>query len=470
MLLDLGERLRRAGVDVSMGEMLDAVAALGAIDVGDRPLLRAAMRSTLVKRPEDLAVFDPLFERSFQLTRGAHVPDASQVPRLGDPPPSTWRPSTGLGGPMGGSPASASTDYLEALLDALRRGDLAAMETLAAMAVGVHGSVGDPARTERYYLYRVLRALDLSTLLQQAIRADRDDAGPDASALELRLRRDELAERVEAFRRMIADEVRARLAALRPLGVDQPALTHLDDVEFLKASRRELSELRDAVRPLARKLAARVSQRRRRRARGRLDVRRTLRRSLQVGGVPLWPVHRDRRAAKPDLVLLCDVSGSVAEFANFTLSLVHAMHEEFARLRTFVFVDGVAEVTEVIAGSDHSLDPFHLVHQPGVVDGDGHSDYGKVFERFVQRYLGDAVTPATTVIITGDGRTNHRDAGVAALGQIGSRARRLYWFDPEPSEQWVDDDRAIEQYRPVCSGMFEVRTLRQLEAAVVAIV
>jgi hypothetical protein len=168
------------------------------------------------------------------------------------------------------------------------------------------------------------------------------------------------------------------------------------------------------------------------------------------------------------VVVLCDISGSVAEFARFTLMLLHALQSELAGLRSFVFVDGVAEVTDLMARSDVELDPRLLLTLPGVVVGDGHSDYRQVFERVVEVH-GDALTPASTVLVTGDARTNHRPDGAEALRELRRRTRRVYWLDPEPQADWTEGDSALVRYRPSCDGVFEVRTLAQLARAVEAI-
>ena len=225
-----------------------------------------------------------------------------------------------------------------------------------------------------------------------------------------------------------------------------------------------------AVRPLARQLARRVAQRRRLQRRGRLDVRRTMRRSLGSGGVPLYPAYRRRRASKADVVVLCDLSGSVAEFAQFTLTLVHALHHELARLRSFVFVDGVAEVTDLIDGAGDLPDPHHLLRRPGVVAADGHSDYGRAFERFWAAHAPTVLTAGTTLIVTGDARTNFRGAGLEAFRLMTEQARRTYWLNPEPRADWDHGDSCMGDYAPACSAVFEVRSLRQLADAVINIV
>jgi uncharacterized protein with von Willebrand factor type A (vWA) domain len=312
-----------------------------------------------------------------------------------------------------------------------------------------------------------MRAADLPRLSGEASRALKD--GLDhVDPLAAKLADREHERLLEEFRRMIADEIRARLAEIVG-AADIVRSTRIDELEVLRASVTELRAMRDAVRPLARTLAARMAQRRRLKRRGKLDVRRTVRRSLDTGGVPMQPALRDRKASKPDVVVLCDVSGSVAEFANFTLLLLSALHDELARLRSFVFVDGVAEVTELMQLSEHAVDPRYLVSRPGVVVGDGHSDYGKVFERFLARHL-DALRPTTTLIVAGDARTNHRAPGEAAFRDIAGRVKQVVWFDPEPSETWNEGDSRLAVYRPHCRAVHEVRTLRQLGDAVAELV
>src|SRR5262249_6281386 len=466
MLPALVDELRRAGVAVSMVEVLDATAALGHIELADRPVLRAGLAGTLVKRPEDLPLFQLAFERCFPLTppderastrRSADEPGDGPAPR----PPDLL-------------PVEPSTELLGALLAALRDDDTETLAALAALAVDRHAGIGTVEGSGRSSLCRVLRPLDVATPLAAAMRAERAEH-PAASALELRLRRDEHAARIEELRRLIAREVRRQLALVDDESGGLAPISHrLADLDVLRASTTDLRELRAAVRPLARKLASRVAQRRRRHHLGRLDMRRTMRHSLTTGGVPMDPAYRRRKASKPNVVVLCDLSGSVAEFAQFTLALVHALDAELAGLRSFVFVDGVAEVTDLLDRADGVLEPRFLLTRAGVVMGDGHSDYGRVFDRFSAVFWtlhGDRVaTPATTLIVAGDARTNYRPAGVDPFRRLSERARRTYWLNPEPRADWGSEDSSIDAFAPWCTAVFEVRTLRQLADAVVEIV
>ena len=360
---------------------------------------------------------------------------------------------------------------MASLLRALRSGDASVLRALASMAVGLFGGIDENRdASERYYLFRILRQLELSELLRQAVLQSRDELG-GATALDDRLLREELSARVEEFRRMLAEELRWQLAQVR--GADGAAQVLRDrpveDVEFLTASPAELRQMREAIRPLAARLAARVARRRRLRRHGRLDVRRTMRRSLSAGGVPLDPAFRFRRASKPDLYLLCDISGSMAEFARFTMSLLHAMKGEFSRIRLFVFVDWIDEVTERFHEGSDWLAPRNLLYGSNVVAADGHSDYGNVFRRFWHVYGHADLDPRSTVIITGDARNNYREDGADAFGSIAERARRVYWLNPEPRSEWNASDSIMAAYATMCTGLFEVRNLRQLTDFVVEI-
>jgi uncharacterized protein with von Willebrand factor type A (vWA) domain len=452
-LLALVADLRRAGVDVPVAGGIDAARALLHLDLADRSVLRAGLRGTLVKRRDDVAVFDELFDRWFPLASTEPVPVAS-------PPTHDTNP----GPERRAHDGTTMRSRLLASLESDARDDL---RLLVQEAVDEQAR-GDVRAGERSLLHRVLRALDLAELLVAAMRDLRRRAtGMDELAL--LLERDELRARIEELRRLVEAEVRARIASdSGPARTGLVAPPKLDEVAVAGATNAQLREMRAAVRPLARKLAARLGAGRRRHGHGRLDMRHTMRRSLKHGGVPLEPVLRRRRASKPDLVVLCDVSGSVAEYARFTLMLLHAMRDELAGLRAFVFVDGVAEITEVLRTADVVPDPRLLVTLPGVVAGDGHTDYEAVWRRFLAAH-GTAVTPRTTVVVIGDARTNFRDPGVATFRQLCERARRVLWFDPEPATEWDDPDCALALYRDDCDGVFEVGTLAQLSKAVEAI-
>jgi uncharacterized protein len=195
-----------------------------------------------------------------------------------------------------------------------------------------------------------------------------------------------------------------------------------------------------------------------------------MRRSLSYGGVPVDPAFRAIRASKPDLYVLADVSGSVVEFAKFTLSLLQAMSQEFAKMRSFAFVDGVDEVTGLLSdGGGDFMDLRGAFARAKVVWADGHSDHGNVFRRFAELYGAD-LDGRSTLIVMGDARNNYREPGLATLRELHARVRKLYWLNPEPRHQWDTTDSLMGLYGTCCDQVFEVRSLRQLSACIDEIV
>ncbi|MEU5493545.1 VWA domain-containing protein [Streptomyces griseofuscus] len=426
--------LRAHGVRIGTGETVDAARAAEALGLGDRELLREGLAATLLHGPAQRAVFDPVFDLYFP--RGVGAPDAGPSDR---------------------------ESLRDRLTEALAADDRALMAQLAAQAVDGLGGYGSSPGSDGWSAYQTLERLRPQTLLAR-VRADvRAGAGAGGQFAD-RLLDDEIRRRIEEFRRLVGAEARRRVAERR--GRDEIARRGVrataDRVDFLFASRDQLAELRRAVQPLARKLATRLAARRRRAARGTVDLRRTLRSSLSTGGVPMRPVLRRRRPVRPELVLLCDVSGSVSGFSDFTMLLVQALHDQFSKVRVFAFVNRLDEVTGLL---DHGrADPEGLgarIREEATLTGwHGSSDYGMALGEFTERY-GAAVGPRTTVFVLGDARTNQSDPNLPAVREIARRARRAYWLNPEPAGQWGTGDSAAPAYADLVE-MHECRTARQL--------
>ncbi|RRQ76027.1 hypothetical protein CQW39_24750 [Streptomyces griseofuscus] len=426
--------LRAHGVRIGTGETVDAARAAEALRLGDRELLREGLAAALLHGPAQRAVFDPVFDLYFP--RGVGAPDAGPGDR---------------------------ESLRDRLAEALAADDRALMAQLAAQAVDGLGGYGSSPGSDGWSAYQTLERLRPQTLLAR-VRADvRAGAGAGGQFAD-RLLDDEIRRRIEEFRRLVGAEARRRVAERR--GRDEIARRGVrptaDRVDFLFASRDQLAELRRAVQPLARKLATRLAARRRRAARGTVDLRRTLRSSLSTGGVPMRPVLRRRRPVRPELVLLCDVSGSVSGFSDFTMLLVQALHDQFSKVRVFAFVNRLDEVTGLL---DHGrADPEGLgarIREEATLTGwHGSSDYGMALGEFTERY-GAAVGPRTTVFVLGDARTNQSDPNLPAVREIARRARRVYWLNPEPAGQWGTGDSAAPAYADLVE-MHECRTARQL--------
>jgi uncharacterized protein with von Willebrand factor type A (vWA) domain len=318
-----------------------------------------------------------------------------------------------------------------------------------------------------YYLYRTLRSLDLESL-EQRLSQEAFDRGPTSDELAQRLSRDEARHLIERLKAEIERVIRERLvddrgAQALAKSVRKPLP---EDLDVMHANREEMAQLERALRPLSRKLAIRLARRRRRRHRGPVDLRHTVRRSLSTGGVPMDLRFKPPRPTKPEIMVIADISGSVASFARFTLHLVHAISSQFSKVRSFVFVDGLDEVTRLFEGADDPSDAVARINaEADVIAFDGHSDYGRALTSFHERFA-DEVTKRTTILILGDARNNYHQAHVEVLADLRYRAKALFWLNPEPTSYWNSGDSIVNQYAPYCDRVVECRTLRQLEAFV----
>ncbi len=428
------QELRRAGLPVSPTENLDAVEAVSQVPLEDREALRWALATTLVKRQEHRAAFDAVFDVWFSV----------RMPVLGRDDALT---------------AGELADLVDA---ALESGDDQLLAELARQAVARLAGM-DAARPVggSYYVFRTLRQLDVDGVLERLLAG----GGADGSALDETLRRDELVARRDRLKVEIEDEVRRRLVAeLGPEAVAKAVRRPLPaEVDFLHASPEDLAALRRSLQPLARRMAARLARKRRHHRRGRLDVRSTVRHSLSYGGAPAEPRFRHPHPSKPEILVLADISGSVAAFARFTLQFVHAISGQFSKVRSFVFIDGVDEVTSIFEGATDFSEAMTRVNaEADVVWADGHSDYGHALQAFWDRW-GEEVTARTSVVVLGDARNNYHQANAAVLGDLRRRARRVYWLNPEPRSYWDTGDSIASLYGVHCDGVFECRNLRQLE-------
>jgi uncharacterized protein with von Willebrand factor type A (vWA) domain len=221
--------------------------------------------------------------------------------------------------------------------------------------------------------------------------------------------------------------------------------------------------MRAAVRRLAEKLKARLSRRRRVRRRGHLSVRRTLRRNLATGGEPYKLVFRARRPERPEILVLCDVSDSVRNVSRLMLQFVYTLQELYTRVRSFVFVSDLGEVTHLFKKTDVSA-AVDLATAGKVVNLAANSNYGHAFKLFHSTYLG-GVTRRTTVIVIGDGRTNYNPPHAWVLGDVKRKARQLVWLCPEEEHSWGFGDSEMPLYARHCTRVLSVRSLDDLQRA-----
>jgi hypothetical protein len=464
------QELRRAGLPVSLTENLDAMEAVKHIPIEDREAFKFALAATLVKNAAHWKSFETVFEvyfslrgKEYHLADGEHDEDMQAL--LDALEQMTGDQDQQMGG-AGGMEALTPEELAEMLFRAMMNADDAMMRAVARQAVLRFAGM-EPGRPVggTYYLYRTLRNLDLDGLMERLMEEARQQAGGELTPLEERLERDEIDIQIDRLKKEVEAEIRRRLVADR--GVEAMARTLRkplpEDVDFMHATREEMHALRKALQPLTRKLAVRLARKRRHGRKGPLDFRNTMRHSLSYGGVPAEPKFKYPRPAKPEIFVVADISGSVAAFARFTLQLVYAISNQFSKVRAFVFIDGVDEVTSFFEGVEDINDAVHRVNtEADVVWVDGHSDYGHAFEAWWERW-GKEVGPRTTVLLLGDARNNYHASQSWVVKEMRHKARHVYWLNPEPRAYWDTGDSIIGEYATHTDGVYECRNLRQLE-------
>ena len=461
--------LRNAGLPVSLTENLDAMEAVKHIPIEDRDAFKYALATTVVKNEQHWKAFETVFEGDCSL-RGPEYNVLDEDGEIDENSLEEWmsQQMRGMGG-QGSSEDMSPEEIAEMLFRALMNADEAMMAAMARAAVTQFAGM-EPGRPVggTYYLYRTLRNLDLDGMMDRLMEESQGKSDGDMTPLQERLEREEFENRIEDLKREIEAEIRRRLVADR--GVEAMAKTLRkplpEDVDFMHASREEMANIRKAIQPLTRKLAARLARKRKHKRRGPLDFRATVRQSLSYGGVPAEPRFRNPRPNKPELVVVADISGSVAAFARFTLHLVYALQNQFSKVRSFVFIDGLDEVTHMFQDEEDITNAVHRVNtEADVVWVDGHSDYGHAFGVFWENF-GSEINSKSTVMFLGDARNNYHATNAWVIKETAKKARSVFWLNPEPKSYWDTGDSVITEYGTHTDGVFECRNLRQLEGFV----
>jgi uncharacterized protein len=447
--------LRRNGVRVSLAETMDAFQALCTVGLGDRDTVRAALRATAVKRAVDVPTFDRLFDLYFS-GLGEVIREATAATQAA------------LG--LDEEDFARFLEQLEKLLEeqgidlsplaqALLRADAGRLEQLlrdAARAARLdeieHGF------QEGRFTHAMAAALGLGDLGAELDRLRRDLAG---AATDVARRLDEyLARRLRDLQDLMKAMVRQELDRQDVQRQDRQGLQNLAEKSFFYLTEDEIRRMEEAVTKLAQRLKNVVAVRRRRAKRGRFDSSETLRHNLQYGGVPFRIVFDRKRKDKPQVMVLCDVSDSVRNVSRFMLQFVYALQDLYSKVRSFIFVADIGEVTQLFAEYDANQALEAALHG-NLINVYAHSDFGRAFRGFHRDHLA-AVNKRTTVIILGDARNNYNLPHEWVLKDVQQRAKQVIWLNPENRMTWGFGDSEMDRYAPYCTIVEECRNLNQL--------
>jgi hypothetical protein len=442
--------LRRAELRISTSEALDALAASAEIGLEDRETFKSALASTLVKEARDVPTFDRLFDLYFldleALGAGLKKALGPQDPRIQE---------------LLDRLAAENGLEMDELTELMLRGEGPEMEMTIRQG-------GQGAGLERlmyflqvgYFSRRIYDQFDWETIERDLSRIMKMLEAQGLDPGQLARIRNYLDLRLEAFRRMIRQHVERELERRAYRQGEKLTREVLTDKPLFALSPDEVAQMKAVVARLARRIKDALALRQRQDEKGRLDSRRTIRKSLQYGGIPMEVRFRRRRREKPKLVTLCDVSDSVRNASRFMLQLVWSLQECFSRVRSFVFVSEIAEVTQ--AFNTYPVDrAIEWALKSSPVDYHCRSDFGYAFNRFVRTEL-ESLDRKTTILVLGDARNNYNDPQAWAVRQMRERCKGVIWLNPEGQWGWGIGDSVMPLYAPSCDVVKECRTVAQL--------
>jgi uncharacterized protein with von Willebrand factor type A (vWA) domain len=455
-IVEFANVLRRNGVRVSLAENMDAFRALGVLGIEDPHLFRNSLRTTLVKRAGDIKPFEELFDFFFLgMGQAIDALDRRIMEELGLTPEQFQR----------------MLEQIQKLLKEME-GDLA--ELTRALLTGNRGELErllrEAARQEtetsasdgfqltpytrmaaRLGLDRVHTEVERFKGMLQMLAEGGEDLQNVIRYLEERIR-----DLNRLLREIIQQEQRKRGVGPNDLGQRKS----FADKSFSFYTEDDIRRMNEAVARLAQRLKNRLSVRRKKAARGRFNVKATLRRNLQYGGVPFHIELDRRKKTKPQVMILCDISDSVLNASRFMLQFVYSVQDLYSKVRSFVFVSEIGEVTKLFEDNEiHQAVETAL--RGDVIDVFSHSNFGRAFELFYKNYF-TAVNSKTTVLVIGDGRNNYNRPNDWVLKEIQQKAKQLIWLNPESRMTWGVGDSEMPRYAPHCDVAEECRSINQL--------
>ena len=441
---------RGAGLRVSAAEGIDAARAVDLVGFSDRTVLKDTLGLLLAKTPEEKAAFDEVFNLYFKRDEfdGENAGTEDEFPASEQDPFSS--PSNGTGGEGIGGQGGQSLGSL------LSTDDRAALATAVEQAARDAGIENIRFFTQKnLYARRIVDRMGLRAL-ERDIEAMRQTATPEGLG-----RAQFLEGKVQQLRDSVRDFVERNLVLYARGETEKFREELLKSTRLSNLERRDFDRMRVLVRQMAKKLAARYAKTRRRRLRGQLDTRRTLRRNMGWGGIPFITVWKQKRIEKPRVMVLCDVSGSVAAMAQFLLMFMYAINEALSDIRSFAFAGSLLEVSEIL-----EKEPVEeAITKIMALIGFGSSNYGNSLADFEDGWM-KFVTNKTTIIILGDARGNRTDPRTDVLGRMSLRSKRIIWLNPEYRSAWGTGDLDMYRYAPFCDLVTVCNTLRHLERAI----
>ena len=455
-LIEFASVLRRNGIRVSLSENMDTFRALELVGIGDPVLFRHTLRTTLVKRAGDVKPFEELFDYFFLgIGQALDAIDRRIMDELGLSPEQFQEMLEQIQRLL-----KEMEGDLSALTRALLNNNRAELERQLreAMQQEMEQGTADNFRLTPYTRMTARLQLDRVQSEIERFKGMLQMLGENGEDLQNVLRY--LDERMRDLNRLLREIIQQeqRKKGIEPKDFSQRGA--LADKSFAFYTEDDIRRMNDAVARLAQRLKNRLSVRRKKAARGRFNVKNTLRKNLQYGGVPFHIQLDRRKKTKPQVMVLCDISDSVLNASRFMLQFVYSVQDLYSKVRSFVFVAEIGEVTKLF--EEHDIQTAVEAALKGdVIDVFSHSNFGRAFEQFYKNFF-SAVNAKTTVLIIGDGRNNYNRPSDWVLREIRQKAKQLIWLNPESRMTWGIGDSEMPRYAPHCHVTEECRSINQL--------
>lgn len=440
--------LRKTGVRISIDEVSNCLMGMAYIELLDRQEFKTLLQSTLIKRSDDLTEFNRLFDLFFTLI------DVSN--QISSPKFLADRHIDQVQMELVQKEDFFSPAFKDLLLKDIQTLITNILE--ASLFIG-KDEIKYPLQTHHYI--RVARdklgitawRMETSQLLIQL--EGRGISDSDRSMIQKGISR-----KVELLDTVIQEYIPKRASAyLNPNGM-QPSSDYIMKKNLGNFTDQDITTVQYVVRQLRRKLQSEDSRRNQQSRRGIVDIKNTLRRNQRYGGIPLEISVRRRRKTKTRVAVLCDISDSVRYISSMMLFFVYSIQEHFHRVRSFVFVDQLGEVTgfferfEIGEAIENAFNRAGISHLR-------YTDYGTVFKQLYEQYS-DFLNRRTTLIVIGDARNNYYESGELFFSRIKQRVSRVFWINPEKENYWCFGDSLMHRYAEYCDEVFTCQNLQQL--------
>ena len=459
MIADFVRILRAADIRVSPAETLDAAEIFDTIGFDDRNILKHALGQTLAKTETEKLAFDEAFESYFRLPEETPPPMAA-AQEEGESDDKSAEQNSGEGqaqeavqegNPEGGQEGGAPSDSAnQSLSEMLENNDMAALQAAMQQAATEAGLANAKLFTQQgMFSRRIMEAMGLAEF--EARIRQMNEGGETQEADKLREGRARLFDAVQDFvERQIAMRTKNAGRLLREDALSRIRLSNLD--------KSDMKIMRELIRKLAKRLASRHSRRRKKAQRGVLDIRRTMRANVAYDGKLFNLAWRRVKVERPKLIVLCDVSGSVAAVSRFFLMFLYSLDEVMPKTRSFVFSNRAGEITDVLQEGDLEEAMENALKQYG----GGSTDYGMSMMDLAEATL-DAVDKKTTLMVLGDARSNYGDPGHLVLKEFYERAGRVIFLNPEPETVWDTGDSEMKKLGAYCTHKQTCNSVKHVE-------